>query len=84
MRGSVCTHVSPHVAHVCATLRLAVPRQGHDADADADGHARNAVAAFIELAPDFLWAILLSLSLSLAVLPSPFSARSAIVTAEGC
>lgn len=64
VRGSVCTHVSPHVAHVCATLRLAVPRQGHDADADADGHARNAVAAFIELAPDFLWAILLSLSLS--------------------
>lgn len=64
VRGSVCTHVSPHVAHVCATLRLAVPCQGHDADADADGHARNAVAAFIELAPDFLWAILLSLPLS--------------------
>lgn len=27
--GTHIAHVSPHVAHVCATLRLVVPPQGH-------------------------------------------------------
>lgn len=61
------------VAACCTCVCNVTPRsassQGHVAVADADGHARNAVAAFIELAPDFLWAILLLLTLSLSVSP---------------